>query len=420
MFLVRFCYSWIKKQVNFNDDILTSLLKLLPGSVFSQLIMLLSLPLVSRLYAPETFGIFGVYMSFLATLSIISCGKYEDAIVVAKSEKLAKYLLVLSVGLTLIVSLILFFIIFLIITIYDLETWLYFFPLSLFLGAVFRCLICWENRKKGYGLISKAQFIQSLVSVFVTISFAYVYQDNVLGFVLAYFFGLFVSTFYLVLYIKKYIFKDLFRLRYCVFVLKRFKRFPKYGVLSSFIYELYLEIPIIMMGMFFGSYYLGQFMLLKRLFSPLVVLQNVLYKIYYQKTSQLFFKKKQFHHLIKIFFVKSSYFLIFTYAIILTFGEKIILFFLGNDWVFAGKVISFLSLFFLVDFLFVSVSSIFLVKKKNKEQLNLNALFLVLRVSVIYFSNFYKLSFFDMLMAFTLFEVCIRLFSMRYIYIVSK
>ena len=67
--------------------------------------MLIS-PILARIYSPESFAYFGVYMSILAILTVFVTGKYELAIMLPKKDRDALNVFALSVMITIIISMV--------------------------------------------------------------------------------------------------------------------------------------------------------------------------------------------------------------------------------------------------------------------------------------------------------------------------
>ena len=87
--------------------------KLFTGSAIANLILIITLPILTRLYSKEDFGLFQLFTSTVLTLSVISSFKYEMTIILPKSSKISKKLtsvsLILLIFFTGVVSILLFF-----------------------------------------------------------------------------------------------------------------------------------------------------------------------------------------------------------------------------------------------------------------------------------------------------------------------
>lgn len=71
------------------------------GTVIGQVAAIAASPLLTRLYSPAEFGLFGVFTMFVASAALLASLKYEAAIVGANGEADASHLAVLSLGLIL-------------------------------------------------------------------------------------------------------------------------------------------------------------------------------------------------------------------------------------------------------------------------------------------------------------------------------
>ena len=73
-----------------------SLITLLTGTTLAQGITLLISPILSRLFTPHDFGVFGTFLSIVSAIALIASLRYEIAIVLPKKEDVAINLLALA------------------------------------------------------------------------------------------------------------------------------------------------------------------------------------------------------------------------------------------------------------------------------------------------------------------------------------
>jgi O-antigen/teichoic acid export membrane protein len=83
------------------------------GRILARLLMLAAIPLLARVYNAEAFGLFGVYNTAIAVISVAAALCYEQAIVPVRSDRQAAALLYLSLLLAVAISLLLQIIVFL-------------------------------------------------------------------------------------------------------------------------------------------------------------------------------------------------------------------------------------------------------------------------------------------------------------------
>jgi len=95
-----FFIDFVVKKV-FSHAIVKNLSILVSGTVIAQLIVIGFQLVLRRLYSPEEFGAFAVYMSLLGIVATLSSWRYEQAILLPKDEKKAGAVFLLSVFLML-------------------------------------------------------------------------------------------------------------------------------------------------------------------------------------------------------------------------------------------------------------------------------------------------------------------------------
>ena len=87
--------SYSMKQI-FHSSLFKHIATLLSANSVSQAIALLVYPLITRLYAPENFGLFNLFLSIGGILAIVGTANYHYAIVLPKNERKAFACLSLS------------------------------------------------------------------------------------------------------------------------------------------------------------------------------------------------------------------------------------------------------------------------------------------------------------------------------------
>jgi len=138
------------------------------GTVLSQLVIIAVSPLLTRLYTPENFGLFGTVFAAGALLAICVTLRVDHGIIVAPSDEEAKKVAVVSLWLALggaaIFSVAAVAAIVLIgrFNWTIVLTWAGFVPATALLIATTRTLTLFNNRLKYFDLVAKARFAQSM------------------------------------------------------------------------------------------------------------------------------------------------------------------------------------------------------------------------------------------------------------------
>ena len=153
----------------FNTPLWKAVFILGTGTIFSQLLNIITIPILTRLYSPADFGLLGIFTAVLTVIMTFISFRYEYAIPVPKDTENAAHLLVLciviicSVSLVLSVLLLLFGSYFS--ALFNLQTLAPFFWLLLLgcLGAgMYQALNYWIIRRQDYATITYTQINQSI------------------------------------------------------------------------------------------------------------------------------------------------------------------------------------------------------------------------------------------------------------------
>ena len=138
------------------------------GTTIAQAIPIAISPILTRIYTPEDFGIFALYISFSSIFSIIATGRYELAIMLPKKDSDAINIVVISFFMSFIIS----FIAFLLIVFFnqpiasflgnkEISSWLYLIPVSVLLTGMYQSFNYWNNRHKRYKQLAFSKVVQS-------------------------------------------------------------------------------------------------------------------------------------------------------------------------------------------------------------------------------------------------------------------
>ena len=311
---------------------------LMTGTTFAQLIPLLLMPLISRLFSPEEFGLFAFYFSLVSFFLVISNGRYDMAILLPKEDKDAVNILALAFSILVGVCLILFIVLFFfgnniqdMINKPELNDWLIFIPLCVFSASGYKILTYWSNRKKRFkntslsvvtqatsrsgtlfvgGLLRNNFFSgsESIYCFFKTIfKKDYVLPSGVTpvgigSFIVSYLVGFTLSFFYLLVgflkndrYLLKEINKDKIK-----FLAKKHDKFPKINSLHAMTDEFKNSVITFIISYAFSDIILGFYSMTYRVLrAPLSVIGNSFSQVFLQKSAEMHANKQNFVPLIQ-------------------------------------------------------------------------------------------------------------------------
>jgi len=350
-------------------------LTLMTGTTIAQAIPIAISPILTRIYTPEDFGAFAIYIAIASVLSILATGKYELAIMLPQKDEDAFAIMLFSIASSFAISILSFLAIYLfhhqLINFFEkkeIVDWLYLIPLSIILSALYQNLRYWSNRGKEYKVISKAIILQSSTNgagnvLFGLMGFSFV--GMIVSNMLSSMFSVLYFLFKNIKYTSRY--KKAIDFRQIIAIAKQYKQFPLQTLPQNFLYQAYLQIPIIAIKALFSLATLGFFTLAYRVIAtPLSILSNSLGEVFYQKASLMYINdKKSLQVYIKSLFTKLLGASLFIGGIIVWFLPELFSFIFGNNWIEAGKIGQYLMIYLIFDFALTPFTRIYLIANRN-------------------------------------------------------
>ncbi len=326
----------------------------------AQLILVLSMPLLSRLYTPEDFGVFAVYSSILAVISIVASLCYESAIPLPKNDETAAYILLLTISILIILTLIVSAAVYLfgeeIMKLTNgrkLIPYLWLVPLG-FVGAGFcQLLNYWAVRKKNYWVLARTKVSRSSGQALTQIVMGW-FQIGPIGLVT----GHIASQVAGALSLCFFVFRDS-RNKIASFaigdirnVALRYHRFPKFFAPAAFLYSIGLYSPSLLLASFYGLDVAGWFLLAQRMVGfPSVLIGDSIAEVYHAEAADIVRNAPSLlRDLFSRLAVKLFLLGILPAVLLMVLGEWVFVLILGEAWRVAGSYAAVLSAMFLMRF----------------------------------------------------------------------
>jgi O-antigen/teichoic acid export membrane protein len=377
-----------------------SILKLVSGTGLAQLIGIAATPIITRLYAPEVFGISGLFISSVSLLTIAAAGKYDLALMLPKSHKKSSQLLALCLLLILISSVIitvgvLVYMTFIVFQGNNVQKWMFLIPIGVILNSLFECFSAWLNRFKLYNELSYAAIIRRLSIVSAQVLLAIFIGTNfwcLLGGVL---FGSFIAVLFLlkIAFKKEINFSNIWNCSSVKKVGKQYSMFPKYLTLSTWFNTLSMEMAVFFFSFYFEQKYVGYYVLSKQvLYIPMSIIGTSIQQVFFQKACEIRDDKVA---LLNLFFKTIKHLFVIGFIpmlIILIFGKHLFVLIFGKNWEMAGIMSQILSPWLLLAFCLAPVSQAITIVDQNKAALLLQVAILIIRavtltISCVLFKN---------------------------------
>jgi O-antigen/teichoic acid export membrane protein len=415
-------FSFLKNTFVKNTVILFS------GSIISQGIIFLIIPILTRLFDKDIFGIYLLFTSSLYILRPLTSLSLELVILIPKKDKDAINLLFLSFFIGFVLNSILFIIILFfndfILSLFNIEKLkhsIYLIPLGLFLLNSIEILNYWNNRIFLYKNIAKSNISKSII-----ISSSQIYTGlhsfKSIGLVPGYLLGL-ISQFTVLLFLSYKSLQRNFSLvsfKRMFYLLKKHKDIPIFNSLLSFSDRFSAELPIILIANFFGINQVALYGLaVKFLKTPPDFISQSVSQVFFNKASDTYNNKKNLYKLV----IKTyknlllTGLIVFSIIFISSFFLDLIL---GEKWVNTGVYIRILLPLIFLSFLNSPISSIITILKKQKNILKLDILKLILRFVGIYIGYKFYNSIIISISLFSIIGILYNIFLLFYFLSIAK
>ena len=382
-----------KPKSEFNRNILT----LMTGTTIAQAIPIAISPILTRIYTPEDFGIFAIFLAITLIIGSIANGRYELAIMMPKKDEDAinifalGFIITTSLSLLLLVLVLIFqkYFIFLLKN-EEIGVWLYFVPISVFFFGIFNILNYFNNRKKNYKDISNANILKSIVAAIIQLSIGFI-QQGATGLIS----GQIISQFFANTKLLKNIIKDKvliskIKKKKIIALAKRYKNFPKYSMPSGLLNITSLQVPVFLLGAFFNIAIVGFYSLSYRFISlPMSIIGSSIGQVFFQKSSELKNDKKALKKITLETYKKLFKIGILPFAIITVFGDYIFAFVFGKDWIVAGEYAQLLAIWILFLFIHSPITNLFSTLEKQKDALIFNITIIFSRILIISLGGYF-------------------------------
>ncbi len=334
------------------------------GGFFSQLIVFLSLPFITRLYAPATYATWAIVMATAGILGTIACFRYELAIVTANDENDAS-----SIFWACIVSSLLFGV--LILGSYFLIGQQHYFSIekitfNLFHYFIFVSLVTtfmgvtaalqyWHTRHKSFFYNSIALIVSSFVTVIIQLLWAYKIAPSPYGLLLGSVGGLFIAIVFqcsAIFLTRKIPALNLIIIQRIFICLKQQRLFLLYSTPYALFGVVRDRVTVLVMQMFLPMATVGLYALVYRVMNfPVMLVSNALRPVFFQACSAQGVKaiEPQLNRIMRWLVILAMPCVVIYFY----FADDLFRLFFGPQWQGAGYIGKFL-IFPVVTFLLVN------------------------------------------------------------------
>jgi lipopolysaccharide exporter len=374
------------KKESFAFDVLT----LAGGTAFAQILTIISAPVLTRLYGPEDFGIWTLYLSITSIISVIACMRYEYSIMLPESDEEAVNMLGLSFLALLFVSSLTFPMIWYfkepivdILNSPQIGDYLWLVPPFIFVSGLFLALNNWNSRTKLFKRLSLSRVLSSVSSTTTQVGLGLVEKGGAGGLIAGSLAGQSIASFVLGGQIwrddRKLIVKSLNWKK----IYEGFKKYRKFSIVDSWaalMNSVSWQLPAFLLAAFFTPAIVGFYSLGFRLLQlPMSFIGSSISQVFFQRASRAL-SEGTLPSLVESVFRMLVIIGMFPILILTIVGSDVFTVIFGNAWTEAGVYAQILSLWAFIWFISSPLTTIYVIVEKHNFGFHYNFFNLITRL----------------------------------------
>jgi lipopolysaccharide exporter len=278
-----------------SGNFISHVFTLITGNGVAQVITVVGTLLLARLFAPDAFGSFALFLTVVSFLSVLGGARYELAIMLPETDVEAANILLLAVislfGIS-VISLLL-------VALFHsavakllgdarLGLWLWGAPIALFVNALYSVLGVWYGRMKRFQKLATARVCQALGIILGQLALLSIHSGGfalVGGWVLGQTFGASVLLVQLFYYDGKF----LLQARDWTVVgesMRKYKNFPIYKAPYSFVSNASSQMVFVILRLFASLNIVGLYSMAARaVYLPVTLITSSMNDVFYEKAA---------------------------------------------------------------------------------------------------------------------------------------
>lgn len=357
----------------------TSVVVVAGGTIASQIVLVATSPVLTRMYGPADFGLVSVFLSIVATLVTVSSARYEMAVCLPKSSETAAGLVVLSLTIVLVTSALSALAapiaggyLEVVTRTPGLRSVLWLVPFAILGGGAYQVLSYWSVREKALGSIARSKLTQSISQASVQVGGGLTGAGSI-GLIFGSIAGQLAGCVSLGARIWKEnrpLFSTL-SLQIVHSAARRYRRFPLVSTVSALLNSLGLQLPILVLAAYFDSAVVGLFGLTQRiLLAPVALLSGAVGQVFLSEAATLASSShSQLPGLFKAVTRKLFWIALGPVTLLAVLAPGIFRVCFGPDWTEAGLYARILAPLLLAQFVITPVAQSLIVVERLRLQL---------------------------------------------------
>ncbi len=343
------------------------------GKGVATVISMLTMPIVSRLFHPDVYGVAALYISTLTILTTIGTFSFPQAIVLPKNDKKSSELFFLSLISLVICALIAWAIL----TIVWLASgspypvmgyWLWTLPIAMVFFGLQQATENWLTRGRKFKISAAGDIGQTATTVSVRILSGLQFGSALWPLITGYLLGLAAR-----LFLYKKIYPSVITAvkgvttNSLISTAREFRQFPFYNMPAALTFSINAQLPVLFIGFLFLASDVGHYAMVQGLLvTTTMMVGESVRRVYLHRISQQEFTASELRaDYRKIILIMASVAII-PAAILIAYGEPLFAMLLGDEWADAGRYAAILAPWFYIQWLSMPASALVIRLKKQR------------------------------------------------------
>lgn len=389
--MARYRIKFILDKLKPRSKVVRGMGVLSGGVVAAHLLIVLSSPVLTRLYTPEEFGVLGVYASVLSVFAVVASFRYEIAMPAVIDDVNASNLLALCLLLATALSVVIFVILCVfseeLISLLgrDGEYVIWMLPVGVFFAGIFKSLNFYSIRLGQYGQINKAKLGQTIGLLAFQVFGA---NLGSLGLILGHVCGQGLGSNFLYKGVSSVFKKQEVTLSRIKGVAMQYADYPKYSTFSSLFNTFGSQFPPVAFALIFSPAVAGMYVLASRvIFVPITLVSNTLTSVLFSEGRRYQEKGELGEKLWIVHLFLSNISLPFVVVLTLLLPELFSTLF-GEDWKESGEYAQLMMPWVYFVFVITPALSVYEMYGSRKKTAIYQAVLLMLRLFGIAFGAY--------------------------------
>lgn len=344
--------------------------RIFTSNVLVQVVSFIFLPVFSRIYTPEDYGIWGVFVFMSSFIAVFAGLRFELAVMIPESNRLAFLLYRMTHSMIFIICgcalLLLIGFYSTMISVFQLPDifflWLL-VPIHSWLTAMNNLITQWYSRLSDFKTLSRIRLVQSFLNIAVSFILGYFFNMHYLGLIFGLIVSILISDIYLSAKMNLPLFSCRFyHRRFYKRLIARFSNFLFYSTPLSIINYFSSNILVSVIQVNYGSTIMGYYSNANRLVqSPLGTVSSAVSMVFYPHFSKSVNKRRD------VILVFSGVLLVFSIMLLpfVFYGKEILGCYLGKTWLDSAIFIRLLFVYFVFSTAVGCISPIFSYLQKE-------------------------------------------------------